>query len=135
MPSGDLVCIITIESRVYCWKRPRAEKVTSITFVKGSSMASLLGTINLLVQADTTITSRPVLVEFDVGAPLTVDMINPAATFVVPTGATSGKATPTGSVNPVGTGPAGAAFPFAVPSQATAPPAEVITSVTFSPGA
>ncbi len=97
-------------------------------------MASLLGTVNLVPQADTTITSRPVLITFDVGAAVTVDMINPAATFVVPASATTGVATPTGSVNPVGTGPAGAAFPFSVPSQATAPPAEVITSVTFSPG-
>ncbi len=97
-------------------------------------MASLLGTVNLVPQADTTITSRPVLVTFDVGPSVTVDMVNPAATFVVPASATTGVATPTGSVNPVGTGPAGAAFPFSVPAQPTAPPAEVIASMTFSPG-
>ncbi len=95
---------------------------------------SLLGTVNLQPQADTTITSRPVDITFDVGAAVTVDMINPAATFAVPAGATTGTATPTGSVNPVGTGPAGVPFPFAVPAQPTAPPAEVVQSVTFSPG-
>ncbi len=94
----------------------------------------MTGTVNLQPQADTTITSRPVEITFDGGsASVIVDMINPAATFDVPSGEVSGVATPTGSVNPIGTGPAGNPFPFPIPPTPTVPPAEVVNSVTFQP--
>lgn len=129
---GQLVAIVTTRTYVYRMTLPHCEQITSVTFAKGPNM-SLLGTVNLAPQADTTITSRPVAITFDVGDPVTVDMINPAATFAVPAGATKGVATPTGSVNPVGTGPAGVPFSFDIPVQPTVPPAEVVQSVTFSP--
>ena len=124
MGDGKLVLIITTRTFVYCEKIPGPDVVESVTFKRGANM-SLLGTVNLQPQADATITSRPVGISFAGGAPpVTVDMINPAATFVVPAGEVSGVATPTGSVNPVGTGPPGAPFPFTIPAQPTAPPAE-----------
>ena len=141
MGDGKLVLIITTRTFVYVDKIPGPDVVESVTFKhglivrNGVAMPSLLGTVNLQPQADATITSRPVGISFDGGAPsVTVDMINPAATFVVPPGEVSGVATPTGSVNPVGTGPPGAPFPFTIPAQPTVPPAEVVSSVTFSPG-
>ncbi len=93
---------------------------------------ALLGVVNLAPLADTTVTSRPVMVTFDGGSPsVTVDMIDSTATFAVPVTETGGIATPTGSVNPVGVGPAGAPFPFTIPATPTPPPAEVVTSVSF----
>ena len=130
MSDGKLIAIITTRTYIYVATLPEPEHVNSVIFKKGPRMT---GTVNLAPQADTTITSRPVLITFGSGATVTVDMINPAATFAVPIAEVSGVATPTGSVNPVGTGPAGAPFPFAIPPTPTVPPAEVVTSVTFQP--
>ena len=63
---------------------PFADQVLSVTFKRARNM-SLVGTVNLVPQADTTITSRPVVIAFAGGAPsVTVDMINPTATFAAP---------------------------------------------------
>ena len=94
---------------------------------------SFAGTVTLLPQADATLTSRPVLIQFDNGESVTVDMIVPGTMFTVPVDAATGVAIPTGSINPVGTGPAGAPFPFVIPSEGTVPLAEVVTGVSFSP--
>ncbi len=107
-------------------KLPAPEVITSI---KADQMKGL---VTLASITDTTVTSRPVAVTFDVGASVTVDMIDPAATFPIPSGATLGTATPTGSVNPVGTGASGTPFQFSIPSAPpppTLPVAEVITGV------
>jgi len=95
----------------------------------------MTGLVALAPITDATVTSRPVKITFNGGSTaVVVDCISPAtATFTVPAGETGGVATPTGSVNPVGTGPFGAPFPFVIPPAPGLPVAEVVTGVTFTP--
>ncbi len=128
MASGRLVIEITETKRivVYVESPPSPETILGFIPAEGQTMKyrPILAPIT-----DTTVTSRPVLISFNGGAPsVTVDMIDPTASFEVPAGETGWTGIPTGSINPVGVGPAGAPFPFAI---IVVPPglpvAEVIT--------
>jgi hypothetical protein len=112
---------------------PAAGNVLGVTFWWSDNM-SMVGVITLAPIVDVTITAKPCLVEFPDGTTITVDMIDPAATFAIPDGAVSGIVTPQPFVNPQGSGPAGAPFPFDVPT--TPPPpglplAGVVTGVAI----
>lgn len=93
----------------------------------------MTGQIILNTITDMTITSRPCAVSLSDGASLTVDMIDPTTTFQIGASVTGGTVTPTGDVNPAGTGPAGEPFPFSVTPAGTLPAASVVQNVIVTP--
>ncbi len=125
MGDGKLVAVITTRTFVYVQTIPAAETILGFILEEQTmKYRPILAPIT-----DTTVTSRPVLINFNGGATsVTVDMIDPTASFDVPDGETGWTGIPTGSVNPVGVGPAGAPFPFTIVVVTPGlPAAEVIT--------
>ena len=136
MSDGKLVAVITKRTFVYVKTIPAADQVLSVSFEQRFSRRGCMmtGTVTLVPVSDTTLTSRPVRIDFAGGSPsVTVDCImDGTATFDVPPNEISGTATPTGSSNALGTGPAGDPFPFQVTTAPGVPAAETVQSVTFA---
>ena len=126
---------LNINLNIICKHIPNRSYVQSVNFImKGFAMT---GNVVLNALTDPTVTSRPVIIHFDDGLSpdVTVDMINPAATFDVPASefTKTVTATPSGDVNPVGTGPSGPPFPFTIPTGGVLPPPSVVQAVNFTP--
>jgi hypothetical protein len=112
---------------------PDPESIEAIHFTQEGPM--LKGVVQLqAVDPAKQLTSRPVRIDFADGSPsVTIDVIDPNASFTANDGAT-GTATPTGSVNAAGTGPAGTAFSWTATGGGVGlPDAEVVTGVNFTP--
>jgi hypothetical protein len=112
---------------------PDPESIEAIHFTREGPMQK--GVVQLqAVDPAKQLTSRPVRIDFADGTPsVTIDVIDPNASFTANDGAT-GTATPTGSVNAAGTGPAGAAFSWTATGVGVGlPDAEVVTAVNFTP--
>lgn len=107
---------------------PPAPVVLAVSFDRESTMGSPQGHIRLSA-AGPDVTSRVATVVLNGGAPITVDMIDPAAVFACASG-DSGVVTVVDS-NAAGPSDPSAPFSFTVPSPSV-PPAPTVLGVDFT---
>jgi hypothetical protein len=131
---GHTAAAIVITAEIEIITPAEVQSISSVTFTRGTDMAQR-GTPQLNAPDPAkAITSRPVRVDFNNGAPsVTLDMQDPSANFTCDDGV-SGNVVPQGDVNAAGPGPAGSPFPFTAPSGTGVglPDTQTVTGVPFT---